>query len=119
MAIANTGINHSNWGEALWAATKDSASSVAYHGKALVTGQFEGCGGTAIPTTRANVLRSMTQGVSNTFGLHTFSLRDPKGFQQMQQSIADFQNGKNSQSISGPLGGFVGAAPEVNPRERR
>jgi hypothetical protein len=87
-------IKHDSWAGAIWGGTKAAASNFAPGTKTLVTGQaeFKGADGKSqqVPVKRLDSLKWMASGVDGAFRSHTFSMRDPEGFKNMQNAVAKF-----------------------------
>jgi hypothetical protein len=74
---------------------KQAASNIANGAQTLVTGEteFKGVDGKSqkVNVSRLDSLKGMASGVDGAFKAHTFSMRDPEGFKNMQSAIAKFQ----------------------------
>ena len=90
-------IKHDSWAGAIWGGTKQAATNIANGAKTLVNGgmEFKGVDGKSqhVPVNRLDSLKGIANGIDGAFRSHTFSMRDPEGFKNMQSAIAQFQVG--------------------------
>ncbi|MBT9584416.1 hypothetical protein IV102_13825 [bacterium] len=93
---------HEGWAGALWGGTKQAASNAYTLGKQVVTGEAE-FGDKSFKIDRGMSLKMLPGAVSGAFKAHTFSLRDPAKFAEMQSQIKTFQTGGGGQAA--PQGG--------------
>ncbi len=91
---------HDNWGSAIWGGAKQAAQNVYQTGKMVVTGQSEyvGCDGKTrtMDVDRGFMLKNLPGSVAGAFRAHTFSMRDPEGFQKFQDTVKNFQSGQHA-----------------------
>ena len=108
---------HDSWAGAIWGGTKDAASAVGRAAKEVVTGhadfpKIDGTGTEPVKIDRGTSLRVMGNQISNAYDRHTFCLREPEKFKQMQEDVEKFRQG------AGMMGGGFGSPPAGIPREQ-
>jgi hypothetical protein len=94
---------HDSWAGAIWGGTKQAAKNVWNTGAVIAKGEVDipdGKGGTkAMDIDRGFLLKNLPGAVSGAFRAHTFSLREPEKFQQLQDQVAKFQGGRGQDSM--------------------
>jgi hypothetical protein len=91
---------HEGWAGALWGGTKQAASNAYTLGKQVVTGEVE-IGDKSIKIDRGMSLKMLPGAVSGAFKAHTFSLREPEKFAELQSKIKTFQAGGGQETGRG------------------
>ena len=89
---------HDSWAGALWGGTKDAANAVGRGAKEIVTGhadfpKMDGPGTESVKIDRGTSLRVMGAQISGAYDRHTFCLREPEKFKQMQEAVEKFRQG--------------------------
>lgn len=84
---------HDNWAGAIWGGTKQAAKSAYGLGKQVVTGEVD-FGDKSVKIDRGMSLKMLPGAVSGAFKAHTFSLREPEKFAELQSKIKTFQQGQ-------------------------
>lgn len=88
---------HKSWAGAVWGGTKQAAENVYSLGKQAVTGESH-CGPHTFKADRGMSLKMIPGAVSGAFKAHTFSVRQPEQFAEMQKQIKAFQAGPGAQA---------------------